>query len=355
MWSSPRAGLQARKVLSLSIWNSTATKPFAAVLIAASLVIVAAVTVKLVLFKPSHLKRAVLPQEVSSPYGIPAETYIFRNRETHVHFSMYGGWIALTALINGKPMECLVDTGCPSILWNSQLHITSERTGLEASISDAGNNTMRVQEALLDRVQIGSLELRNVPSYAVAARRLAAGDRPILGNSVFLHTVLTIDYARQELIIQPLPINILSRIRYPRSVLDFQWINPDLRGKSGVPCFHAKVLSLPAAMTIDTGWIDNSVGLTRSFYSQLLPGLEAGHVKSHKTTTNFILGNARVITISRISSSFDGITLVCPATAGVALSPPAQAVLGYGFLKNYRTTIDYPQRKIWFEGIPADK
>jgi predicted aspartyl protease len=306
-----------------------------------------------------HPKLAVRLPVASGSLPLPApQTTAFHvtgsQTETHVPFTLRGGSIVVDALINGKPEKCFVDTGCSSVLWNSRLHLTDQRTGVQSSISDAGGHTSSVQEALLTRVQIGGLDLHDVISDAVTSSSFEAEMGPILGNSVFAGTVLTINYHKQELIIQPpLRYNVMSRIKYPQNVLDFHWINPDLHGMFGVPCFRAKVMTLPAEMTLDTGWVDNSLGLTTSFYRRLDSQLKASHSKIRSSTSTFALGQALVTTVSGLSSSFAGITLLSSGTVVNTLSPPAQAILGYGFLKNCRTTIDYPDKKIWFEGIPA--
>ena len=209
-----------------------------------------------------HPKPAVRLPVISGSLPLPPpQTTAFhitgRQTGTHVPFTLDSGSIVVDALINGKPEKCFVDTGCSSVLWNSRLHLTDQRTGIQSSISDAGGHTLSVQEALLTRVQIGGLDLHNVISNAVTSSSFEARMRPVLGDSVFAGTVLTIDYHQQELIIQPpLRYNIMSRIKYPQNVLNFHWVNPDIHGMFGVPCFRAKVMTLPVEMTLDTGWVD---------------------------------------------------------------------------------------------------
>ena len=259
-------------------------------------------------------------------------------------------------MINGKLTECIVDTGCSGILWSSWLHLTGQRTGVQASIGDAAGNTATVQEAMLDSVQIGGLELRHIPSCAVTVGHSEGGNYPILGNSMFAHTVLTIDYVRQELIIRPSVENSTpTGVRDLRHIMNFQWISPDGLGGLGVPCVRGSVMSLPANITIDTGWVDNSVGLTSGFYKQLRPHLEADHIRSHKVITYFLLGMGNGVAIPYVSWSLGGIIGTNPAVVVDTLHGKDQATVGLEFLKSYRTTIDYPQQKLWFELIRADK
>jgi hypothetical protein len=304
----------------------------------------------------SRTEKATTKKRFLPPVLLP-ETYVVHGngtlKETHIPFRLYSKKIiTVSARINGKARECIVDTGCPDILWNSWLHLTDQRTGLQLPIIDAGNHTTLSQEAVLDRIQIGGLELRHMPSYAIASGHSQSGAFPILGNSAFAHTVLTIDYIKREFIIRPsIPNSIPVGVRDRDHTLDFHWVSPNPRGEAGVPCVRGNVMSLPMNVTIDTGWMDNSLGVTGNFYNRLLPQLKANHIKSHKETIGVTLGETEVITISHLSWSVGEIAWASPAVAVDALQPGAQAVLGWGFLRNFRTTIDYPQQKIWFDLI----
>ena len=285
------------------------------------------------------------------------ESYAFHGSgkmgETRVPFRMHcGGGIVIKARINEKPVDCIVDTGSPGILWASWLHFTERRTGLRMSVSDAGDNTNATQEAMLDHVQIGGFELRDTPSYAVEEGHSHLAALPVLGNSAFAHTVMTIDYARQELILQPSVANIVpSGVASSSHPIDFRWRKPGVRGWSGVPCIRGRVMSLPTDISIDTGWTEEDTDLTRSLYDRHLPQIQAGHVGVHKEMTHFIFGKSESISISHISGSVGGIFWAGPAVTSGSPRLAAQAVLGRSFLRNFRTTIDYPQRKIWLDRI----
>ncbi len=271
--------------------------------------------------------------------------------ETRVPFLMYDNAVIVVAIINGKPTKCQIDTGAQQIMWNAERNLTDQRTGSEMLVGDAGGHKVRLQEAILDNVQIGGLKLSHVRSYVIPSGHENPNTVPALGNSVFADTVLTIDYARQELIIQPsapntVPPSVLDR----RHVLNFRWINPTVRGEYGVPCVRGKIMSSPCDTIIDTGWLSSSVSITKSFYQQLLPQLKASRIREHKADGKFFLGRAGTTIISRVSSSYAGITSISSASVVTILSPPAQAILGYGFLRTRRITIDYPNKKVWFEG-----
>ena len=315
-----------------------------------------------VLLRLNRSEKASRPEVIhDNQHFLAPETYIFHEvgtrGETHVPFRLFDNrLIVVNARINGKLTECVVDTGSPTISWNSRLRLTDQRTGAQTSLSDAAGHKTVTQEALLDNIQIGGLELQHMTSYAFISDRPEANPRPIFGNCVFAHMVLTIDYAKQELVIQPSAANsIPSGVRDRNHSLDFRWVSQDPRGRFGVPCVRGKVMSLPADITLDTGWSDDTVGLARSYYCQLQPALKAKHIKSHPFTTSFVLGNATVIALSNVSWSLPGIAGTSPAVVVDQVSRGAQAVLGRSFLSHFRTTIDYPQQKIWFDPIQANR
>jgi hypothetical protein len=315
-----------------------------------------------VLLRLNRSEKASRPEVIRDyQHFLAPETYVFHEGgtrgETHVPFRLFNNrLIVVSARINGKPTECDVDTGSPTISWNSRLRLTDQRTGAQASLSDAVGHKVVTEEALLDNIQIGGLELQHMASYAFTSDRPETNTRPILGNSVFAHTILTIDYAKHELTIRPSATNsIPSGVRDRNHSLDFRWVSQDPRGRFGVPCVRGKVMSLPADITIDTGWSDDTVGLARSYYYQLRPALKAKHIKRHLFTTSFVLGNATVITLSNVSWSLPGIAGTSPVVVVDQVSRGAQAVLGRSFLSHFRTTIDYPQQKIWFDPIQATR
>lgn len=297
--------------------------------------------------------------EQSSLPPIPSETYAFHGSgplgATHIPFRLNNGEIEITAHTNGKSVNCIVDTGCPIVFWVSWLHLTDQRTGLETTIGDAGGHTTRAQEAILNNVEIGSLELHHLPSYAITASRKSSPCLT-LGNAAFAHTVLTIDYAKRELIIQPsVPTTVPVGIQNRSHALAFRWLNPDARGEAGVPCVRGTVMSRAANITIDTGWL-RGIGITNSFYKQIRPRIRAHHIKVNQENINVVMGSTGVTAISSISWSLGSITRTSPAFAFNTLTDGAQAVMSPRLLKDFRMTIDYPQQKIWFDTIqPASK
>ena len=284
---------------------------------------------------------------------IPTGKYLFSTsitrHKTCVPFSLYKNAIIITALINGRPTECEVDTGSSHVSWRADKQFTHQRTGTEILLGDNSGHKVRLQEALLDSIQIGDLKFGHLPSYVVPSSLSAPNAVTILGNIVFAHMALTIDYVKQELTIQPsvqntVPLGVVDH----RYVLDFQCINPNTYG-SGVPCLQGKVMSLPVGVIIDTGLLSYPISITHTLYGRLLPRLKSYDIRRHTATDTFSFSKAKITTLDHIPLSFAGVSFEGTASVVTTCSPPAQAVVGYGFLKNYRTTIDYGQNKVWLE------
>lgn len=85
--------------------------------------------------------------------------------------------------INGRPINALVDTGATLVALSYE---DAERSGIFLSPGDfthlvqTANGTARVAPVTLDRVRIGSIELRNVSAAVSEPRRLQAS---LLGMS----------------------------------------------------------------------------------------------------------------------------------------------------------------------------
>ncbi len=326
-----------------------------------------AVSIFALLFsRGKHFREAkVFSPSITTPnYAIPVETWTIHGKgkspETHVPFRLdsYGG-IFVKAQINGKPIECQVDTGCPGILWNAKLALTDQRTGFKSHVSDAVNHPASIQEALLNRVQVGGLELRQIPSEAVVSAAAQTNRLPLLGNSVFAHTVLTIDYAKRELVIRlSRPSDKLVAESPNGCVLDFQSEGPNVPGRFGRPYIRGGVMSLPTYLMVDTGWSTNTVGLTRAFYSRVHAKLKGTSIKISPGTASFPFGKTHVTYLSHVFMSFGkskaanpGIGVTNAAIIIDDLGPNAQAVFGYSVLRHFKATIDYPHQRIRFEPI----
>jgi len=307
--------------------------------------------------RPFHVAIGPPPPITAENIPIPLETWTVHGKgalpEIHVPFQLSSsGNIVITARINGKLVRCWIDTGCSDILWDSKLALTNRRTGLQTSAHDGGNHTVGLQEAILDRVEIGGLKLRQMPSEAVVSEASQMNSVIILGNSVFSHTVLTIDYAKRELVIRSSsPKQKLLAQRDGDHILDFSWRVPNARGRFGSPYIRGSVMSLPANIMVDTGWGGGgpTLALSRIFYDRVLPNLKRSRNKTGQAVGGWTFGTSQITTLSRISWSFGGIEMTSSACILEGIPPEEQAILGYDILRHFKTTIDYPHQKIRFQ------
>jgi hypothetical protein len=131
---------------------------------------------------------------------------------------------------SGRRIECLLDTGCSSILWPQWLHLDSQQ--LEYGRPQLGQQGLPVRGewVLSPRISIGDLHLTNVPTEAMGVPRPTASSspgiglqygltQPIIGMFAFLPAVMTIDYAQQKLTLRDSTYDVTLYPHVPHTLL----------------------------------------------------------------------------------------------------------------------------------------
>ncbi len=101
-------------------------------------------------------------------------------REVELKRNSQGHYVA-TGAINGRPVTFLVDTGATDVALSEKL---ARRLGLEkrgGAFSHTANGVVAVWQAVLDRVSLGVIELRNVRASILPD--LKPADQVLLGMS----------------------------------------------------------------------------------------------------------------------------------------------------------------------------
>jgi len=109
--------------------------------------------------------------------------------------------------IDGRPANCILDTGAPDVVIDPDfaaqagIAVTGGQVG-----TFAGGRTATVRQAMLQRLQAGPIELRNITAGVLPSRGISFyRDRRVdctVGTGFLMRFLSTIDYPRKRLILR---------------------------------------------------------------------------------------------------------------------------------------------------------
>jgi predicted aspartyl protease len=137
-----------------------------------------------------------------SPYKtaeVPLEAFV----SEATHLRTFG----LEVMVNGKPAHLVLDTGAAGILLSPP---AAERVGMtrvaDATVRGIGDNSKMTggYRAIAERFQIGGVEYRDA-AISVGDQSFVGIEDGLIGSNVFSEFLITLDFARGKLRLDPLP------------------------------------------------------------------------------------------------------------------------------------------------------
>lgn len=250
-----------------------------------------------------------------------------------------GGHICVTVLINRKPKELMLDTGCPwSELWEEAVPTTTksekfilseDRTGIDTAFRVAG----------LRDLEIGRLKVFKMPfalGVGLPHHRTLSG---FLGNNVLENFIVTVDYGKKQL-----TLSNAAEFRDPPA----SFAVPMMVRSQNPFCQILLDNKLSCAASVDTGGALNiaSDALFEPIFSRPLncTGAIAGPGIGFTWCENLRVKSLSLGPYSSKEPIFD----VFPAYNAPHIS--SEVILGSFFLSKFKTvTFNFPGRKILFE------
>jgi predicted aspartyl protease len=196
---------------------------------------------------------------------VPAEKVIFHSQApyqaVHIPFTLDGGQIIVHAILDGRSMACMIDTGTGSIYLPNHVRLNVAATGMVTTMRGFDGDEGQAQQVVLSRLRLGSYELQgtygNIGTDGNTLDDLSA-NLPILGDDAFSHTVLTIDYARHELVMRQPQYDFTANGKSRHGfVMNFSQLADD----PNAPCVKGIVQGKPLKVLLDTGYTDDNIGL----------------------------------------------------------------------------------------------
>ena len=288
----------------------------------------------------------------------------------YIPFTLRAGTIVVPVTVAGKTLPWVLDTGASDTIWvASPLIADTPGKGFGAS-QDASGKSHIATTATIARMEIGGYERRQVGgavmhlTRAEAATVEAKGVPRLLSNTVFAGVVLTIDYAKRELIVRSPDYDPATEASgRGEYAFDFRPLALDSHGNYGWAAVEVLIAGKPLTLAVDTGFSAEKYGIAlwQKSYTSLLPALKAqpgfredkgiantttlaGTARQTFTTTSpvpFLIGKAQTgLSPFRASLLIMGTSL-----------PLVDGILGWSVLRDYRVTFDYPRHKLLLEPL----
>jgi len=261
--------------------------------------------------------------------------------------------LTLSALVNGRPMDFLFDTGGHSVLTPD----AAQSSGLTATGSQqaggSGAGTLLQQDTRVAELRIGGAVLRDQHFFVLSLpySDVEQGAKPplagLLGLEVAERFTVRLDYRAGTLSL--LPRTATPTCRSGWRPIQFTY---------DMPTIDARLDGRTASFTVDTG---NNGGLLLYRHWMKIEGLEHGYDRGVQSLS-YGAGGASNNWISYGKTFSIGKTVISRPMirttddkGGVALSESEAGNLGTNLLANYTITLDYGRSRGCFDYVPGYK
>jgi predicted aspartyl protease len=282
-----------------------------------------------------------------------------------IPFHLSYGHIVVTGTSGGKTVQCLIDTGASSVQWSDTLGLAAKPLGVTFA-HQSPYYTLAPRPAqwmLLKELRIGPLDIRACPGLAYAHLQSDDNESNMIniGNSVFAHFVVTIDYQKHELLIRRPGGSVPAFAKVQKSgphssaqqhsartyVFNFEWQVPhDSSGLQalgpGQAILAGSIGGHPATMVLDTGAGNIGIAVTNAMLNSQLSQQYKASVSRNSLLEIKLL--SKVEWSVGGSLHYRGLVILLPNSPD---NGPPDALIGTQVMECYKVTIDYPDQKVF--------
>lgn len=273
--------------------------------------------------------------------------------ETLIPFTLKGGMIVIQARFGKQAIDGVFDTGCRELRWQN-IDLPSQSLHRTTTDYDRDSNTVPAEWQQVSSLKLGDYEIKDICALKLDTKQqmlTQAGEEPIqvvLGNRVFAHTVVTIDYQKQVIIVRRPDYDFTRHQDQTHGVmLEFT----PCQTANSAPLYivvASQVASIPVHGMIDTAHNGANLIIDQDLRNRLtdLP-------------YNTIYGNGNewwwTCHVTELTQPIPwAVGEVCGCSPAMVLKGYSKLVgfdanSGYEVLKNSRITIDYDRHKILLE------
>ena len=244
--------------------------------------------------------------------------------------------IIVKAILAGKKLQCLVDTGAIEVTWPQSLKLRGEHS-IVGTAHGINNSRRQTEIVTLPNVSIGDYELSYFPTYMIKRGVEAQGIAdtvPIIGSLAFRGVVITIDYQHRMLILRDPEYNVALQ---PRSKQDLLL---DLERINDKPIARGTIEGYPAKFLVDTG-CNGRITVAEHFANAHLRDRK---LMQHTVTGAF--GKMQQARLDNVRCSIGSLKVQAEQAGITKLPGDEDGLIGKQFLAFYDVTIDFSRHKL---------
>lgn len=268
----------------------------------------------------------------------PVSTSNYTSLPFHIHNRM----IHVAARVDGRSGSFVIDTGSPSIVINRAMDM--ERESIRVATLSSG---MEISQTVIDRIQLGELEMKKVSGLAVPFGTFAAkGEENILGlvGYSFLKDFETLfDYERRQLHLFPSGQAVLHRMARPLHTISFSM-------EGHLPVVALQVGEREFRFGLDSGAATNvmDVAHLNTLPEELLQLLPTEQLRCLNGPYRDVeAANIRELSIDDYPLEPMKFLFVDLSKVNAQMEEGLDGLLGYAFLSQLLCSIDYHRRKLF--------
>lgn len=275
---------------------------------------------------------------------LPSGTIKQENFTETIPFNFDNGLPIIEVTIEGTPYKFLLDTGAPTVISPELATTLKSKTIKKSSVSDSQGNSSLQEFIVIDEIKIGNIHFNDIGAVVVDLKKTfeikCLDIDGIIGSNQMSNAIWEIDYRNKYLTFT----NNFIAFKEPKDASKIHFIE---MGSQKTPLIRVQVDSVKSKLiTFDTG-ANSGINLPFSHFKNTIKNYK--QVKSYGNPSSGIYGSGEKDTLTTAKVPFTKLGTLKLNDQILVFEDASSSLVGNGFLKNYKTTINWKTKTIYLQ------
>lgn len=259
-------------------------------------------------------------------------------------FNFDQGLPIIKVSINGSQYNFLLDTGAPTVISNELAAQLKPKLIKRSKVGDSQGNEGRQDFVSIEEIKIGQLQFTDVGAIVIDLKKSfevkCLGIEGIIGSNQMSNAIWEIDYKNKNITIN----DNFSGFREPKEAAKLPFLEMAIQK---TPLVKVRIDSIESNLiTFDTG-ANGAITLSALPFEKTIKTYRK--IKSYGNPSSGIYGMGERDTIITAKVPFLKMGTLKLNDQIVTFEDKSSLVIGNGFLKNYKTTLNWKTKAIYLE------